>query len=34
MKYTNIYSDKPELIKQDVDYYISDLQNLIRNVNF
>ena len=34
MKYTNIYLDKPELIKQDVDYYISDLQNLIRNVNF
>ena len=34
MNYTNIYSVKPELIKQDIDYYISDLQNLIRSVNF
>lgn len=34
MKYTNIYLNKPELIKQDVDYYISDFQNLIRSVNF
>lgn len=34
MKYKTIYSDKPELVKQNADYYISNLHNLIRNVNF
>ena len=34
MKYAEIYATSPEVIKQDVDLYISDLQNLIRCVNF
>ena len=29
MKYKTIYSDKPELVKQNADYYISNLHNLI-----
>ena len=26
MKYDNIYSNRPEIIKQDTDYYIFDLK--------
>lgn len=33
MKYDNIYSNRPEIIKQDTDYYIFDLKNLIKDVN-
>ncbi len=33
MNYTDLYSDSPELLKQDADYYIYDLQNLIKCVN-
>lgn len=29
VNYTNLYSDKPELLQRDIEYYISDLQNLI-----
>ena len=34
VKYAYIYSKKPEIIKQDTDYYIFDLKNLIKDVNF
>lgn len=33
MKYKNIYSNSPEIIKQDTDYYILNLKNLIKIVN-
>ena len=33
MKYTLTFLNKPEIIKQNVDYYILDLQNLIKDVN-
>lgn len=32
-RYENLYSNKPELIQQNTEYYISDLQILIKNVN-
>ena len=34
MKYKNMFSNSPEIIKQDTDYYIFDLENLIKDVNF
>ena len=33
MNYTDLYSNSPELLQQDSDYYISDLENLIACIN-
>ena len=34
MKYGKIYSDSPELVRQNPDYYICALQNLIDDIDY